>query len=113
MSGRHHQVDEDPGDRYRVGETDEFHPDWLEVRDGVNYVAGWRAASAIAQQIRTLLAHAGVQTSPGTLWASVRGDGTGVICVDPSIAAALAQLADEALRERQEGAPKIRGAPRD
>jgi hypothetical protein len=105
----------EPGDvseRYQVCEA-AFHPDWLEVRDGVNYVAGWHTAHATAARLRALLTDAGVLVSAEALWASVRADGAGVVCLDPSIAAALVRLADEALKERQEGAPKIRGTPED
>lgn len=104
---------EEAGERYQVREMEAFHPDWLEVRDEVNYVAGWREARTAATQVRVLLSSAGVQVEPGSVWASVLADGTGVVCMDPPAAAALTQLADEAMRERQESAPKARGAPRD
>lgn len=104
---------EDVDERYQVCGPETFHPDWLEVRADVNYVAGWRTARVSAAQLRVVLARANVPVEPDALWVNVRADGTGVVCLDPPTAVALAQLADEALREQQEGAPKIRGAPKD
>ena len=97
---------------YVVCDVESVHPQWSEVRPGVNYVAPWREAKRSAARLRAALARTGIPVGR-SVSARVRGDGSGVVCLelDMPAAAALAVLLDEALRERAEGAPKIRGTP--
>ena len=97
---------------YVVCDVESVHPQWSEVRPGVNYVAPWREAKRSAARLGAVLARTGVPIGRA-VFARVRANGSGVVCLelDVQAAAALAMLLDEALRERQEGAPKIRGAP--
>jgi hypothetical protein len=115
MSGYEHESASGFGDiepAYEVCDVDEAHPQWSEVRPGVNYVASWRTARRAAARLRCALERTGA-VGERPAFARVRGDGSAVVCLElemPS-AAALAVLLEEALRERAEGAPKIRGTP--
>ena len=97
---------------YEVCDVERVHPQWSEVRAEVNYVAPWREANRSGNRLRAVFGEAGLSVG-WSVFARVRGDGSAVVCLelDLTTAAALADLLDGALRERQEGAPKIRGAP--
>jgi hypothetical protein len=97
---------------YEVCDVDAAHPQWSEVRAEVNYVAAWRRARLAGVRLRALLCRADVPVERAVR-ARVRGDGSAVVCLELEMAsaAALAELLDAALRERQEGAAVIRGAP--
>ena len=97
---------------YVVCDVQSAHPQWSEVRPGVNYVAPWREAKRSAARLRAVCVRVGLPVGR-SVFARVRGDGSAVVCLELELptAAALAELLDEALRERQEGAPSIRGAP--
>lgn len=97
---------------YEVCDVQSAHPQWSEVRPGVNYVAPWREAKRSASLLRAAFDRTGLPVGRPA-FARVRGDGSAVVCLELELptAAALAVLLDKALRERQEGAPKIRGAP--
>ena len=103
-----------PEASYEVCDVDSAHPQWSEVRPGVNYVAPWRTARRAAARLRCALERTGsVALDQRSAFARVRGDGSAVVCLELELpaAAALAVLIEEALRERAEGAPKIRGTP--
>jgi hypothetical protein len=97
---------------YVVCDVESAHPQWSEVRPGVNYVAPWREAKRSAGRLRAVFTRVGLPVGRSA-FARVRGDGSAVVCLELELptAAALAGLLDGALRERQEGTPKIRGAP--
>jgi hypothetical protein len=90
-------------------EVDQVHPDVWDVREGVNYVRGWREGQRLARRLYALLARLGigegVEFTPGVL-----ADGTGVVSGRFTLDAVekLVELL-EALRERREAAPKCRG----
>ena len=97
---------------YEVCDVESAHPKWSEVRSGINYVAPWREAKRSAARLHTALTRAGLAAGRSAV-ARVRGDGSAVVHLELELpaAAALAESIEAALRERQEGAPTIRGAP--
>jgi hypothetical protein len=90
-------------------DVDSVHPDSWEVRDGVNYVAGWRQARHAAARLYAVLAGLGIREGV-QFTAGVLADGTGVVSGRLGLPA-VARLVEllEAQRERQEAAPRIRG----
>lgn len=90
-------------------DVDSVHPDSWEVRDGVNYVAGWREAMRAVARLYAVLAIVGIRDDV-QFTAGVLADGTGVVSGRLGLPAA-ARLVEslDAQRERQEAAPRIRG----
>ncbi len=111
------EVSEDPDQvdgpevMYEVCDTDQAHPQWTEIREGVNYVAAWREGRRAALQLRSALSRAGLQSRTG--FARARSDGSAVVCIEleQSAADALAELIGEALRERRSSERKVGSTP--
>jgi hypothetical protein len=84
------------------------HPDRWQVRDGVNYVAAWRAAQSAADRLAAALARCGVEDVRCVPFALADGS-YGVDLWVPARWAAWFGSFLEALRERTEAFPHIRG----
>lgn len=91
-------------------DVDAVHPDRWEYRPGVDYVRGWREATTALTAVRDALGRAGLGGGVLGMRAGVLADGTGYGEITLTVGAArrLSELL-EALRERQEAAPHIRG----
>src|SRR5258708_25325811 len=77
--------------------ADSVHADEWEVREGVNYLAGWRSARVASARLRKAMTARGLRVERA-VWAGVCGDGSGVVRLELDVvtAAALADLVDEA-----------------
>ena len=97
---------------YVICDVEQVHPDRAQVRAGVNYPAAWRRTQRAGDRLARALAEAGF-ASARRAGVAVRADGGGLVTVELEMpdAAGLADLVDGAMRERQEGARSIRGAP--
>lgn len=95
-----------------ICDVEQAHPERAEVRAGVNYPAAWRRTQRTGDRLARALAEAG-WVSARRAGVAVRADGGGLVTIELETpdAAGLADLVDSAMRERQEGARSIRGAP--
>ncbi|MGW2184705.1 hypothetical protein [Streptomyces sp. NPDC001719] len=82
-----------PGDEaFEIGDVEfgaeEFDPDAVLWVRGVDYVAGWAAARDVAAELGEALVVAGVEASGVKLRAGSAADGSGVVRLELSTAAA-------------------------
>lgn len=86
---------------YEVCDLNEAHPQWTEIREGVNYATAWRSGRRAALRLRAVLSRAGVPSR--TAFTHIRSDGSAVVCVEleQPMADALADLINGALCERK------------
>ncbi|MFI9261514.1 hypothetical protein ACIGT4_27975 [Streptomyces sioyaensis] len=86
---------DNPGDEAFGFEGEQFDPDAVLWVRGVDYVAGWRDATRAAGELGDALTAAGVDVAAAKLRANSTADGSGVVRLELSSAAAreLAKLA--------------------